>query len=114
MSPGVVEMLGRTTVLEAIMQAGGLDLPEAETRNVIVVRHEDNKRYGYSVNLQPFLEGGETQIFYLEPQDIVYVPRTEITKVGQWVDQHINKLIPQTGFFFTRVHGNTMYGYRTD
>jgi polysaccharide export outer membrane protein len=114
MSPGVVEIPGKLTVLEAVMQAGGFDMREAEIRNIIVIRHKKDKRYGYSLNLKPMMTGGEIQPFFLEPQDIVYVPRTEIAKAGQWVDQHINRLIPQTGFFFTRVSGNTTIGYRTD
>jgi hypothetical protein len=92
------------------MQAGGFDMREAEVRNVVVIRHRDGQRYGYSVNLKPALEGGETHPFFLEPQDIVYVPRTKIAKVGQWVDQHINKIIPKTGFIITRTVGRTRIG----
>jgi protein involved in polysaccharide export with SLBB domain len=113
MTPGIVEMAGKLTVLEAIMQAGGFDMKEAEVRNVVVIRHKEYRRYGYSLNLKPALTGDESQTFFLEPQDIVYVPRTEIAKVGQWVDQHINSLIPKTGFFFARTLGETQVGYRT-
>jgi len=86
-------------VLEAIMQAGGFNLREAELRNVVVIRHRNGQRYGFSVNVKPALAGDETQPFYLEPMDIVYVPRTEIAAVNQWIDQHINKIIPDTGLF---------------
>jgi len=110
MTPGIVEMPGKLTVLEAIMQAGGFDMREAEVRNVVVIRHRDAQRYGYSLNLKPALTGDETQSFFLEPQDIVYVPRTEIAKVNQWVDQNINKIIPDTGFIFRRTHGRTTIG----
>lgn len=105
MTPGIVEMPGRLTVLDAVMEAGGFDMREAEPKNVIVIRHKDGQRYGYSVNLNPILEGGETEPFLLAAQDIVYVPRTEIAKAGQWVDQHINSLIPKTGFIFSRATG---------
>jgi protein involved in polysaccharide export with SLBB domain len=110
MAPGIVQMPGKIHVLEAIMQTGGFDLQKAEVRNVIVIRHKDGQRYGYSINLKPALKGDETEPFFLEPQDIVYVPRTEIAKVNQWVDQHINKIIPDTGFIFTRTVGKTTVG----
>jgi protein involved in polysaccharide export with SLBB domain len=110
-TPGVIEMPGETDVLEAIMQAGGFLLPEAEVKNVIVIRHKEGQRYAYAVNLEPALKGEGMQPCYLEPQDIVYVPRTKITEVGQWVDQHINQLIPRVGFMFTRTSGNTTVGY---
>jgi len=99
-TPGVIEMPAETDVLEAIMQAGGFILPEAEVRNIVVIRHREGQRYAYSVNLEPALKGGGTQPFYLQPQDIVYVPRTKITKVDQWVDQHISKLLPPFPVYF--------------
>ncbi|MHC4609133.1 MAG: polysaccharide biosynthesis/export family protein [Planctomycetota bacterium] len=95
LAPGVVEMPGQLDLLDAIMLAGGFNLQEAEVKNVVVVRHQDNKRYGYAINLKPALEGEETEPFALHPMDIVYVPRTTIAEVGQWVDQHINALIPR-------------------
>ena len=113
MTPSIVEMPGKLTVLEAIMQAGGFDMREAEVRNIIVIRHKEGQRYGYSLNLKPMMTGGEMQPFFLEPQDIVYVPRTEIAKVGQWVDQHINKLIPRTGFTYSRPAGKGTIGIDT-
>jgi protein involved in polysaccharide export with SLBB domain len=112
MAPGIVQMPGKIHVLEAIMQAGGFDLQEAEVRNVVVIRHSDGQRYGYSINLKPALAGGETHPFFLEPQDIVYVPRTQIAKVNQWIDQNINKIIP-AGFVLRRTSGRTTIGVGT-
>jgi len=110
MAPGIVEMPGRMTLLEAIIQAGGFNVREAEVRNVVVIRHINGQRYGQSIDLKPALTGNEAQPFYLEPKDIVYVPQTTIAKVDQWIDQHINKIIPDTGFNFRRTMGNTTIG----
>ena len=110
MTPGIVRMPGTLSVLEATMQAGGFDMREAEVRNVVIIRHKDNQRYAYSVNLKSALAGNQTEEFFLEPKDIVYVPRTEIAKLGQWIDQHINKIIPDTGVIFTRRSGDTTIG----
>ncbi len=111
-TPGVIEMPGKTDVLEAVMQSGGFILPEAEVKNVIVIRHKDGQRYAYTVNLEAALKGKASVPFFLRPQDIVYVPRTKITMVGQWVDQHINSIMPDTGLFFRRTYGNTTVGTR--
>ena len=113
MKPGVVEMPGKLTALEAIIQAGGFDMRDAELQNVIVIRHKNGQRYAYSLNMKPLQKEGEIQPFYLEQQDIVYVPQTEIAKVGQWVDQHINKLIPRTGFLFYTTGGTSTIGVDT-
>ena len=113
LTPGIIQIPARTTVLEAIMQAGGFNLQEAEVRNVVVIRHKDGQRYAYKLDLKDAIKGEETEPFFLEPQDIVYVPRTKIVEVNQWVDQHINKLIPDTRILFTRTLGNSTIGVGT-
>jgi protein involved in polysaccharide export with SLBB domain len=101
-APGALQYIGPTTVLEAVMLAGGYDPRTAETKNIVIIRQENGKRYGASYNLKAALSGEEqVQPFYLEPQDIVFVPRTRIAKVDQWIDQHINKLIPMFGLQYT-------------
>jgi len=91
-------MPSRLTALEAIMQAGGFDPRTAKHDSVVIIRHRDGKRYGCSLDLTGALKGEEGKPFYLEPHDIVYVPRTKIAQVNQWIDQYITKLIPRTGF----------------
>ena len=111
--PGHVDMPGRLTVLSAIVQAGGFDFREAEVGNVVIIRHEGDQRYGYSLNMAPALRGEETEPFYLKPQDIVYVPRTRISQVNQFIDQHISGLIPQTGFQYSAPIGAGTIGIDT-
>jgi protein involved in polysaccharide export with SLBB domain len=109
--PGVVSMPGRMTALDAIMEAGGFRLPTAEVGSVVVVRRQDSVQSGYCIDLKPALKGGEIRPFFLEPEDIVYVPQTRITEVGQWIDQHINNLIPKTGLVVLTQSGDTTVGY---
>jgi polysaccharide export outer membrane protein len=99
-NPMLIEMRTRMTALEAIIQAGGFDFWRAEVRNVVIIRHKDNKRYGCALDFSGALEGKEAQPFYLEPLDIVYVPRTTISQVNLWIDQHINQLVPKIGFTY--------------
>jgi protein involved in polysaccharide export with SLBB domain len=95
--PGLIQLPGRMTALEAVMQAGGFDPKTAEIKNVILIRHKDGKRYGCALDFSGTLAGQESISMYLEPHDIIYVPRTTIAEVNQWIDQHVNKLIPRTG-----------------
>lgn len=111
---GVVAMPGRMTALEAVMQAGGPDMRAACIDSVVVIRHEGQSRQGYLVDLGKSLRGESAQPFHLRHNDIVYVPRTTIAKIDQWVDQHINKLFPQFGLFYrTGLGGNTELGFQT-
>lgn len=99
--PSMIEMPAQMTAMEAIMRAGGFDWREAEAGSVLVLRHEGSRWKGYKLNLKSAIEGNATHCFYLQPKDIVHVPRTEIAKVDQWVDQHISKLIPDV--FYIRI-----------
>ena len=94
--PGPVQMNGRLTVLEAVMEVGGGTRPTADLNKVLVVRQKnDGRHYGCLVNLKDVLQGREGQQFFLHPRDVVYVPPTSITKANDWVDQYINKMVPQ-------------------
>jgi len=98
--PGPVQMTSRLTVLEAIMDVGGGTRPMADLKNVLVVRQREGKSYGCLVDIKEVLKGKESEIFLLQPRDVVYVPPTAITKADDWVDQYINKLIPQAKGLF--------------
>jgi len=96
-SPQAVEVPGTLTVLGALMQAGGVNLQEAEVGNIVVIRFEEGQPNGWLLNLDRALQGHPYQPFYLQPQDIVYVPRTKIVDANQWLEQHISNMIPQVG-----------------
>jgi len=91
---GQLNMERPITVLEAVMAAGGFEEREAKLKNVLVIRHRRGKWQGYAVDVTPILAGQKDDVFYLQPMDIVYVPRTTIVKVNQWIDQHISRMLP--------------------
>jgi polysaccharide export outer membrane protein len=93
--PGPYQMLGHATIVEAIMDAGGGTRPTADLKHVLVVRQRDGRHYGCLVNVQEALQGKEGPSFNLQARDIVFVPSTKITKVDDWMDQYVNKVIPQ-------------------
>lgn len=93
--PGFLVTSGRITALEAIMESGGFDLLTANVKNVLVIRSKDGERYGHRLNLKPALKGKADKPYYLEPYDIIYVPRTKFAVIGQWIDTHIDALFPQ-------------------
>jgi protein involved in polysaccharide export with SLBB domain len=113
-TPGLLPMPGHTSALEAIMQAGGFDMKEADTKEVIVIRNEDGERTAYALDLSGSINGEmPNDPFYLHAQDIVYVQRTGAVKAAQWINQHITQLIPQTGFTFFHTSGPNTIGIDT-
>lgn len=110
LAPGRVDLTHPMTVLDAVMATGGFNAWEAEVRNVILIRHEGGKRSCYSFDFKPALNGeGADEAFYVKPFDIVYVPRTTIVKADQWVEQHINRMLPSLGLGYSSSGELTVY-----
>lgn len=74
LSPGRVLSSQPITALEAVMEAGGFDYSRANLRNVHVIRRQNSSSQSYVLNLRSVLDGDEKNDFYLQPNDIVYVP----------------------------------------
>jgi protein involved in polysaccharide export with SLBB domain len=96
-SPGVVPISGRLTALQAILQAGGYK-DTAELRSIVVLRNQGTHDPLFmAVNLKEDLTSNIKQNdILLKPRDIVFVPKTEIAKMNQFVRQYIKELIPVT------------------
>lgn len=93
--PGIVPMAGSLSALEAIMDAGGFNKTSAKLRQVVIIRHNGNTWKGIKVDLSKPLQGKTIAYNELQPRDIIYVPRKNIIEINQWIDQYINKIIPE-------------------
>lgn len=114
--PGLQVMPGHLTALQAVMQAGGFDMTEADPSEVVVIRNQDGRRVSYVIDLGDAISGNvPNEPFYLHAQDIVYVQRTGAVKAAQWIDQHVTQLIPQAGFtyFYNTGTGESTIGLDT-
>ena len=108
--PGVVQIPGEMTPLKAIMEVGGFNPRTAERKNVIVIRYANGRRYAYKLDLKRTAAGNDGKPFYLQPKDIVHVPRTKIERLNPWIDRHINEIIPDTEFFLTKTSRDATVG----
>lgn len=93
--PGMIPLTGRTTVLQAISQAGGFK-DAARLSEVIVVRSDGGaKPTPIRLNLKAARRGTAIeQDALLRPLDIVFVPRSRIGNVNKWVDEYVRKNLP--------------------
>ncbi|CCG42672.1 polysaccharide biosynthesis/export family protein [Magnetospirillum molischianum] len=93
--PGVIPLRGRMDPLQAISVAGGL-LETARNEEVVVIRPgPDGRPLLRLVNLEALTDKGDpTQAVALQPQDTVFVPKSSIAVLDQWIDQYINKTLP--------------------
>lgn len=95
LQPGLIPINGRLTLLEAVMQAGGPNNRSARLRDVILVREANGKRYARTYNLKESFAQSESESIELQPYDVVYVPRTAIDRLDQFVDQYVNGIVPR-------------------
>jgi hypothetical protein len=56
--------------------------------------------------LRPVFKEAERDSFLLEPNDVIYVPKTVIARAGDWVDMNINKLMPYGVSFLDVIGAN--------
>jgi len=104
-TPGSIPMPGKLTALEAIMLAGGVTFTNGTFKNVIIIRNRNGKWIGAKLDLKKAFDGENTEPFYLDPQDIVYIPEKRIVRINRWIDQNINGILPNVGFTYTIVPG---------
>jgi len=106
--PGVLQLTGPRTVLQAVFEAGGF-LPTASPADVLVVRLlPDGSHELVAADLEGVLKGANGRgNFNLRPYDVVFVPTTTIADVNKWVDQYIRRNIPVSIGFNYRLNPDT-------
>jgi len=97
--PGGYPLMGEMTVLDAVAVAGGIQ-KGGGGNSVILMRKSPNGRYAArKIDLDAKIRGRDSEIVYLAPADIVYVPLSAIGKVDKFVDQFFLKLSPAWRFY---------------
>ena len=96
-APGVLSLEGGTTALRAIFQAGGFKDTGAVGQVVVLRDRKTAEPLFLSLDLGASLSGkAPANDLVLQPNDIVFVPKTRIAKIDQFVHQYIRELIPAT------------------
>lgn len=113
---GVLYTADDLTLLQAIVQAGGF-LRTAKRRNVVVLRDQGTPEPLFiTVDLTGDLTGRALgSDLVLQPDDIVFVPRTRIARVDQFVDQYIRQVIPAAlNLGVSYLHGDGSVGFASN
>ena len=92
---GVINLIGPTTVLQSISQAGGMKESAKIDEVTVLRRTDDRKMTVIQVNLEDALQGADaSQDIMLSPNDVVFVPKSTISNINTWIDLYIRKNIP--------------------
>jgi protein involved in polysaccharide export with SLBB domain len=94
-TPSLLELNGPLTALQAIMQTGGFTTTAARN-SVVILRYQGTSEPAFlSLRVDDLLARREPDVV-LRPFDIVYVPKTFIGRLDDFMNQYVRELIPIT------------------
>ena len=99
--PGVYPFEGRVTVLDALSKASGYKSDTAALKSVMVIRKGySSKPEVLRLNVYEVIAKGRfSQNIYLQPYDIIFVPKSFIANVNTFVDQFFAKTDPALQYY---------------
>lgn len=94
-SPGVLRTNGDMTLLQALVEAGGWRR-SAQLGNIVILRNQGTTEPLILIVdvKESFKSGKPTRNPTLAPQDIVFVPKSRVAKVSDFMDQYVNEILP--------------------
>lgn len=111
--PGPVPVAQGLDPLQAIISAGGL-LNTARSRKVAIIHQAaaPGAPRIETVDVRDIVRTGETGTgarppLLLQPGDVIFVPKSTIAEVDQFVDQYINGIVPNRLNFNVNLHNGT-------
>ena len=103
--PGSYPIRRPVSVLEALTLARGTSV-KARLDSVVIMRRNGNQVQAVHYDVEKALSGDASQIAYLQPDDMLYVPKTKLASAGELARQLADVVLFQ-GVGFT-------FGYRVD
>jgi polysaccharide export outer membrane protein len=99
--PSLIDLPTGLTVLQAVFQAGGFKETAQPKETIIIRKGPENRPTPIRVDLVAGMYGnGNGLDFELQPDDIVYIPKSAIAKANQFVNQYIEQLLLFRGISF--------------
>lgn len=103
--PGAFQIRRPVSVLEALTLARGPTL-KAKLGSVVIMRREGNTVHAVNYDVDKALSGGSQKLAYLQPEDMLYVPKTKLASAAELSRQLADVVLFQ-GFGFS-------FSYRVD
>jgi protein involved in polysaccharide export with SLBB domain len=94
-NPGTCELRGRMTCAQALLSRGGARSSARLSQALLIRFLGPDSTLVRQVNLDRVLDGDVPDI-RLQAYDVLYVPKTSIARVGQFVQQFINDIVPRS------------------
>ncbi len=101
--PGVYPLIGRIGLIEAIVTANANGSPDTGRMSQVVLirRNRDGEPMMRTVDLTNFIRGSANDV-PLQAGDVVFVPKSTIAELNQFMDQFVTRMVPfQRSFIYT-------------
>jgi len=98
---GLIMLAGNMTPLQAVLNSGGFKETASPESAIIIRKGSGNKPVPIRMNLDDAMQGKTGSAdFLLQPDDIVYVPKSAIAKANKFVSQYVEQLFLFRGVNF--------------
>jgi protein involved in polysaccharide export with SLBB domain len=99
--PGLITLAPGMDPVQAVMLAGGLRETASPASAIVIRKGADNKPVPIRFNLNSHMQGiSETAEFQLQPDDVVFVPKSSIAQLNKFVDEVIRGVLMFNGWAF--------------
>ena len=93
MRAGLITLPPGMTALQAVFKAGGFRETAQPAETLIIRKGQDTKPVPIRIDLAEVMVASDPNAdFQLQPDDIVYVPKSAIAKANKFVNQYIEQL----------------------
>jgi len=110
---GLIMLAGNMTPLQAVLNSGGFKETANPESAIIIRKGTDNRPVPIAMNLMDAMQGKTGKVdFLLQPDDIVFVPKSAIAKANKFVNQYIEDLLLFRGVslgFSYELHNDSNY-----
>jgi len=99
--PGLIEIGPEMDPMQVVFQAGGIKETARLKEAILIRKGENNQPTPIRLDLEAAMTGnGPAANFQLQPNDILYIPKSAIAKANLWVAQYIQQLLLFNGWSF--------------
>ncbi len=99
-TPGLIVLPAGMSTLQAIFQSGGFKETADPAETLVIRKGENSKPVPIRIDLAAVMDADGGSDFKLQPDDIVYVPKSSIANTNKFIDEYIGGLLMFRGWSF--------------
>jgi protein involved in polysaccharide export with SLBB domain len=100
-TPGLIMLPAGMTTLQAIFQSEGFKETADPAETLVIRKGPDNRPIPLRIDLAAVMDAGDnSNDMQLQPDDIVYVPKSAIANANKFIDEYIGGLLMFRGWNF--------------